>query len=474
MITKGSSHRVMITGGSEEQLIAFVKATKWNDISSDVKTVVLRSVADTLGLCVRAAWLPESSPVITAALELAGTPPLQGIVIGRTERPGRLYAALLNGFFAHSMDFDDTNSEAFVHPSATPLAVAMALADQDGISGSDLLRAIALGIEVCCRVGAALGRATYERGFHPTAIAGVVGGVITAGELLGLSESATSDALGLASGSAAGSMQYLSNGSWNKRLHPGLMAQMSLQAATLAKHGVRGAAAPLTGSYGLLQNYSPESRVEMLTDGLGTTWKTIRTAIKPYPSCRLTHGAIDAARAAWADPKLDVDAVKSITVSLPPEALPIVARSDDATVRPSSIVDAQFSVFAQVAFALTEGTVTWESYGRMGSSRVRELIDCMVAVPDTSIPRAGGALELSTSQGLRSEYACDQPRGSAEIPLTASDLRAKFNALAEPVLGTAKSARLWEEVRMLPSSESLGQLIEACTPNELPHTGGSE
>ncbi|WP_330342470.1 MmgE/PrpD family protein [Streptomyces sp. NBC_00557] len=280
--------------GQTRALAAFVAGTALESLPDEVRGRLMQCLLDFVGVAGAGSVLAESSAAIRRAvrdLAAGGDCTVVGDV-GAWPAP---YAALLNETFAPSLDFDDTRIASGLHPGAAVIPAALAVAERVEACGAELLAALALGYEVCCRVGAALGHGAYHRGFHPTAIAGLFGGTAAAGRLLGLDGGRIEDAFGLAGSMAAGSMQYLVNGAENKRLHAGLAAHDAVLAATFAASGVRGAADAIEGELGLLHGHSHEPRAEALTAGLGSDWLMAGTGIKPYPSCRLTHGAVDAA-----------------------------------------------------------------------------------------------------------------------------------------------------------------------------------
>jgi 2-methylcitrate dehydratase PrpD len=142
-------------------------------------------------------------------------------------------AALLNGALGHSLDFDDTHADSSLHPSAPVVPAAFAVGELTGASGRDVLTAIVAGYEVCCRLGNALDPTShYARGFHPTATAGTYGAAAAAAKLFGLSKDQIIAAFGVSGSQAAGSLQFLVNGAWNKRYQVGAAAMNGVIAAT--------------------------------------------------------------------------------------------------------------------------------------------------------------------------------------------------------------------------------------------------
>ena len=202
----------------------------------------------------------------------------------------------------------------------------------------------------------------YDRGFHVTSVSGIFGAVAAVAKLHALDRKQIADAFGLALSKASGSMQYLENGSWNKRIHPGFAAHDAILCVTMAEAGVVGAAAAIEGRYGVLTSFTAKPLPKWLTEKLGKQWVLLQIAIKPYPSCRLTHAAIDAAldlRRRFGAADLPRAAIK---VAISPVAMKIVGERSPAKLAPRDTVDAQFSIYFQLAAAWLDGKLEWSSY----------------------------------------------------------------------------------------------------------------
>jgi 2-methylcitrate dehydratase PrpD len=373
-------------------------------------------------------------------------------VIGRETGASAEHAALLNGTFAHTLDFDDTNIGARLHPGAPVIAAVLAAAEAADATGADLVAGIVAGYEVTCRIGRALGEGVYDRGFHPTAIAGTFGAAAGAARVFGASAAEIQSALGIAGSMAAGSMQFLSNGSWNKRLHPGLAARNGLLASMLARNGFRGSEQALEGDSGALVNYSSEIRPGELTRNLGSEWFMLDTGFKPYPSCRLTHTATDLCLQLRDDlgrPPAD----EEITVAISPRADSIVGGGEPRKVRPQSVVDAQFSVRYQCAVALLDGEVNWSSYADLLRPDVIDLAERLDVVVDPELTLAAAELRCDRAGKSVLRLHRDAPRGESGD--------AGNPAVVETKLRQA-SVGIW-------SPERLEQLVALCkAPSDLP------
>lgn len=264
-----------------QALAEFAARVTYDSLPGPLVERLEQCVLDMIGNTAFAGARAESSPAFRQAVNALAPGSGPGTVIG--ERRGYLaqYAALLNGAFAHSLDFDDTNLWGALHPGAAVIPAALAVAERVDAPGRAFLEGLAAGYEVACRVGAALGPTAYDRGFHITAVAGIFGAAAAGGRLLGWDGHRIANAFGLALSQAAGSMQYLENGSWNKRLHPGFAAHDALVSLALTESGTLGAAQPLEGRYGLLAGYSNAPRPALLAENLGRRWAAVETAIKP-------------------------------------------------------------------------------------------------------------------------------------------------------------------------------------------------
>lgn len=198
------------------------------------------------------------------------------------------YAGLLNATFAHSLDFDDTYAEGTLHAGVTSISAALAQAEatpeNHPVLPEDFMLAVSVAYEVTCRVGRELGYDAYSRGFHNTSIAGIFGAIAAIAVLKRLDAKTVETAFGLAGSKAAGSMQYLENGSWNKRLHPGFAVHDAFMCVALAEAGIVGAAKILEGKNGVFKAYTPKPHVDLhrLVTGLGEEWCWLASSLYAY------------------------------------------------------------------------------------------------------------------------------------------------------------------------------------------------
>ena len=207
-------------------------------------------------------------------------------------------AAVINGTAAHGEDFDDTYEGSPVHAGAPALPAILAACERHGRSGSDVLVGTAVAMEVMCRLTVVAPTAIHRAGFHPTAVIGAMGAAAGVGAAIGLSSGQITNALGIAGSMASGIIEYLAEGTWTKRLHPGWAAQSGLRAASMAQQGFTGPRTVFEGTHGFFFTFADPSidqDLSHLTSDLGKDWRMQRIAFKPYACGTMAQPYIDCA-----------------------------------------------------------------------------------------------------------------------------------------------------------------------------------
>jgi 2-methylcitrate dehydratase PrpD len=420
-------------------LAAYVANLKFEDIPHPVLERAKILILDFLGSAVRARRDAESTPALLKTLQaLALDGSGESTVFGDSKSWTPAVAALLNGALGHSLDFDDTHADSSLHPSAPVVPAAFAVGELVGASGRDVLTAIVAGYEVCCRLGNALDPTShYARGFHPTATAGTYGAAAAAAKLFGLTKQQIIAAFGVSGSQAAGSLQFLVNGAWNKRYQVGAAAMNGVIAATLARNDFIGATESIEGVHGLLAGYSDDAHPDKAVADLGVVYETMKIGVKPYPSCRYTHAALDALIAMRRDHNLTPDQIKRVEIGLHRNGITLTG--DAATKRhPTSIVGGQFSMFFTGAVALDQGRFGWDDYARLGDATVNALADRFDVVQDDRLETGrshpfGARVAIITDDGVHELIYAD-PSGEPSSFPDAQAMQQKFLQLARPVL----------------------------------------
>src|SRR6201989_1900394 len=420
-------------------LASYVADLAYEDIPPEVLDRAKVLTLAFLGSAIRARRDAESTPSLLKMLEaLALDGKDEATVFGDDKTWTPAVAALLNGALGHSLDFDDTHADSSLHASAPVVPAAFAVGEMVGASGRDVLTAIVAGYEVCCRLGNALDPTShYARGFHPTATAGTYGAAAAAAKLFGLSQQQIVAAFGVSGSQAAGSLQFLVNGAWNKRYQVGASAMNGVIAATLARNDFVGASEAIEGKHGLLVGYSDDAHPERAVADLGKVYETMKIGVKPYPSCRYTHAALDALIAIRREHNLTPDQIKRVEIGLHRNGITLAG--DPATKRhPTSVVGGQFSMFFTGAVALDQGRFGWDDYERLGDAAVDALADKFDVVQDDRLEVGrshpfGARVSITTEDGVHERLYAD-PSGEPSSFPDAAAMEQEFPTLARPVL----------------------------------------
>jgi 2-methylcitrate dehydratase PrpD len=391
--------------------------------------VARRLLLDIGGLCIAA----RHETYVQAALASIDQPgPCS--VLGHAGTLGVEGAAFVNGTAAHGEDFDDTFEGGPVHAGAVIVPALLAAAQRHHASGTDLLRGIAVGVEVTCRLCAVAPMKVHQAGFHPTAIFGVMGAVAGVGAMLRLDEKPLVNAFGIAGSLASGIIEYLAEGAWTKRLHPGWAAQSGYRAVRLALAGFEGPRTVFEGTHGFFHGYANtcDGNFEAMLEGFGERWLWTTIAFKPYACGTMAHPFIDCARA-WRQRGIAPDRIARIECET---AEGIVHRLwEPLAVKraPQNGYAAKFSIPYAIAVALVHDDA---GLGQYGDTQVKEAAVLALAAKVSYIVDAAnpyphhftGHLKVTLDDGSVHEHRQAFFKGGAEHPLPDADLAHKFFA----------------------------------------------
>ncbi len=432
------------------------------------RTVLL--VMDSVGIALRARHDADSTPALVNGAMKLGLGGGNAVAIGDRRGFTPAGAALINGTLAHSLDFDDTHARASLHASAPIVPAALAAAEMTGADGEELIPAIIAGYEIQIRLSLALGPSDhYDRGFHPTATCGVFGAAAAAGRLFCLDPEQMERAFGIALSQSAGSMRFLADGAWTKRFHVGHAAMCGLMAATFAGEGFKGPLGAFEGKAGFLHAYAPDPQPEKAVEELGETWETLAIAVKPYPSCRYGHAALDALIDLRAANDIQPDEIDSIEIGLPETGWKIIGDPEHDKQNHGGIVEGQFSMAFCAAVAMREGGLRWDDYAtHINDNKTLDLCRKIRAAPD---PRAeaefpenlSAAVRVSTARGDFEAFVAI-PKGEPDNLLTKAELRAKFDGLVGPYLSPSRLDELATRLLAIFKESDINEVLALTRP----------
>jgi 2-methylcitrate dehydratase PrpD len=342
-----------------QRLASFAAEQRYSDLPVGVRDSVPGRVLDVLGIAAAALDLDTSGAVVDYVRDAGGS--AQATAIGLSSRVPVAQAALVNGTLAHSLDYDDTHLPSVLHPSAAVVPAALAAAERSGASGRDLVVAVAVGLEVCVRIGMAgydrsAGDSLYfARGQHATSICGALGGAAAAALVSGLGADGVANAVGVAASMASGIIEANRTGGTVKRIHCGWAAHAAVSAAELVARGLTGPPSVLEGRFGFFQAFlDGQFDASAITAGLGEEWAVPGIFYKPYPANHFTHCAADAALALRARGIRPSD-IEAIHVGVAGPTVRTIGEPLAVKQAPQTGYQAQFSAPYVVAAALLGG-----------------------------------------------------------------------------------------------------------------------
>ena len=430
-----------------ERLVDHSLRLQYNDLSVSVVQRTKHLFLDFLAVAFGGKHLAESSgAIMEGVMDLANGQTGPSTIIGHHKKTPAHFAALLNGTFAHSLDFDDTHRDAIIHPGAPIFATLMAVAEKYSKSGRDVITGAVAAYDMAIKINKAIGEGVHKRGFHASATTGIFGATVGGARLMELTREQVLNAVGLNGSQSAGSQQFLEFGGWNKRLHVGLAAHNAVYALTLAQHGFQGAPRPLEGRYGYVFNFSADGWDISKIDVPDGELEIMNTGIKPYPCCRYNHGPIDAVMELSSENRLESEAIDSMDLYFSPLGHEVVGVPAVLKRNPSNIVEGQFSAYFAAAAAAVYQEYNWDSYQKLQDPKVKALMKVTTSHPDPELERFGSRIDIKMKDGRVLSRDVPLATGEPERFLRWEDEVLKFNSMAEPVLGVSRARLVVESI----------------------------
>jgi 2-methylcitrate dehydratase PrpD len=394
-----------------------------------VREVCERVLIDVIGLCVAA----RRSAYVAAALA-AWPEHGAATVIGHANSMSAAGAAFVNGTAAHGEDFDDTFEGGPVHAGAVIVPAVLAAAEADGLAGEAVLRGLAVGIETICRLSLVVPKAVHKAGFHPTSVFGALAAAAGVGTALNLDPGRLASALGIAGSMAGGIIEYLADGSWTKRMHPGWAAQSGLRAAYLARASFLGPGSVLEGVHGLFNGFARtrDGNWGALLDGFGVRWHAADLAFKPYPCGTMIQPYVDCARRLHQG-GLSENSIAEIVCEVGEGTVHRLWEPLNAKRGPANGYAGKFAAPYCIAFALLHGGLDLSAFedGKVEDPRVRALAEKISYRIDPANPYPAaysGHVKARLVDGGSLEERQPHMRGGVHEPLLRAELHDKFLA----------------------------------------------
>jgi 2-methylcitrate dehydratase PrpD len=453
-------HALDHAAGATAAVVEFVSTLRYDALDAEVRHYARRHLLDTVGvmICGAGGEVASRAEAALAAVRGEGRIP----VPGRVRHADLLDAAFLGATAAHGIELDDGYRQGSVHPGCAVVPAVLALGYAMGASGKAAIEAIVAGYEVAIAIARACHPALRQRGFHPTGACAVFGAAAATAKLRSLAPPRIADAFGIAASSAAGLFAFVNGGADIKRLHAGHASREGVQAALFAERGIEGPPGVIEARDGFMQAFAGAQvdRARPIELPPAIPFGITDCYIKPYACCRHIQPAVEALIGLCAEERITPEEVTRIDV----DTYRIAAAHADTGW--DDYASAQLSFPYLIGLALRFGAIRldhFEEQVRRDPTAVavaRKLH--VVASPeiDRLYPQLRPArVKVTTGRGIFTR-AADEALGSRLVPLDDAGLRAKFDALAGPVISSTRAQALAERLWAIESCCDLRPLVE--------------
>ena len=447
-------------------LAEFCSGISYEKLPADVKRKANEMVLDHFGVALYGSTLPSGQIGIEYVRSLGGA--AESSVLGTRIRAPAPNAAFSNGISVHSPELDDTEHVGSIHPGASVIPAALAIAEKVHSNGRQFIAAIVAGYDVAIRLAVAAQGKTmshYDRGFHPTATCGTFAAAAAAGRLLGLNVSQMKHAFGIAGSAAAGLLEFLEDGTWAKRYGAGRAASDGVTAAHLAKLGFTGPGTVIEGRRGFLRAFSDDTNLGAVTDGLGSEFTIMRTGIKPHSCCRYIQAPLDATLEILRKNTVKPEEIEQVEVRLVKTGIKLLEEPREVKYNPKTVVDAQFSVPYGIATAIVNRRAFVDEYtdSAIRDPRVLSLAKRVRAVADPELEKEfpehwPAKVTITLKDGKKLEAYVTGAKGDPDLPLTRGELEGKFSTLAAKTITGNSLESLIEVLRRTEELSDMNQL----------------
>ncbi|MCH3949584.1 MAG: MmgE/PrpD family protein [Acidaminococcus sp.] len=445
------------------ELTDFISSVNFNDVPEAVKRAAIARILDTLSVAIGASR--EKQIVQVTDMYLQKTTKNNVSVWGRDYKSDLSTAVFLNAMKAHTLEMDDVHTKSKTHIGTVVIPAAWGVAEYVGASGREFLEAVLSGYETMSRIGMGFGVSSHRNlGWHVTATAGTFGAAAVAGKLLKLNREQLISALGLAGSQSFGTWAFLGDGASSKVLNPARAAQSGMEAAFLAKAGMSGPEHILTAEDGGLfhcMTSSPEP--DKVTAGLGNHWEITEVDTKPYPSCRSTHGSIDAASYICQHNKVNSDEIEHVDVGTYLVGYKQCGCAE-GSLNPKTPVNAKFSIPYTVACAILRGRMTLEELtpSALRDPEIRNLVQKIKVHPADEFTQEypnhwGCRVKITLKTGKTLEHVVKDASGSVANPMSSAQMKDKAKGALRNA-GYEKSEELIEVLQHIDQMKHLPPL----------------
>lgn len=446
-----------------EQIADFALSMRLSDVPRDVIEHGKLLLTDTFGVAMSCQDMEHAAAVRKTVLSMGSAP--QSTIWGTEEKVMLADAILYNAALIHGADYDDTHVGGIVHPSAAVVSTAVSVGEMTGASGAQMLEAIIAGWEVITRLALAAKGRFHDVGFHGTGIVAPFAAACVAAKLMGDSRETLTNAMGICGSQAAALQEFLRDGSWVKKIHPGWAGHSAVYALSMARNGFTGPKKVFEGDFGMWMTHcgGTDGLEEAFAD-LGEVWHTREITVKLYPVCHMTHSFIDCMIALIREEHFTADDIESVECRIESRCYPIVCTPRETKTRPNTDYIMRFSLPYVVAMAAEKQRVSpWEiDLKYAGDPATCALMDKIQCVEDDSKRNPGyfpGYLTVTLKDGRQFVKDQQYEMGTAQNPLNLEAVNKKFMDNLESFYTKEQIASIIEKLNGFENLSGAGELI---------------
>lgn len=406
--------------------IATISTSQTANIPESVSQMLQRVTLDAYGLMFSARNTDYIRAIESSCIDNGNS-----TAFGHGSRFTMQDAALINGTAIHGEDFDDTFEGTPVHVSSVIVPTILAITEREDVSPDTFIKSMACGAELICRLALVAPTAVHRQGFHPTAILGAFGASLTASVAYGLSPQQTASALGIVGSMASGIIEYLAEGTWTKRMHPGWAASAGIKSAMMAKAGFKGPRTVFEGTHGLFKGFASNSITPDFghLESFGDDWVSAGLAFKPYACGTMTQPFVDCA--VQASKILRSENIKEIHAHVGEGTVHRLWEPLEEKRNPSTPYGAKFSVPYCVAIGFLDGKAglnefTEEQLSRDDIQSLTSKITYSINPEDPYPEEYVGWIDVIDWEGNTHTVKQSCLRGGKQEPMAQQELEDKF------------------------------------------------
>jgi 2-methylcitrate dehydratase PrpD len=443
-----------------------ISQTHYDALPEKTVNSTKRLILDSFGVALAGANTEECAILIDMCQHWNGRP--ESTILRYGMKVTSPMAALINGTMMQAMDFDDTHDLSGAHTASCVLPAALAVGEIKNATGRLLIAAVALGVDLVCRLGLAC---RQKIGWTSTSVYGCFGAAAAAAKILGLSEEEIRHALGIVISQAAGTTQTALDAPLSKHMQSGFASQAGVLSALLAHKGTTGVQNVFEGKFGFFNLYKAgEYNRDKLFKDLGKRFEVDNLSLKPFPCCRATHGPIEGVLLLIKTHGIRTQDISSIKITVPNVVYDLTGGPFSPADNP--IISAQFSIQYTVAAALVFGKLSLEelSLQAINDPRVRDIIK-RIRVERSELIESNEfvpvEVQIKTTDGKLHSKNIEVLKGHPDNPIDDVELVEKFKNCASsgnPPMGEEDIDRLIERLMCLETINDIGEVTKFFGP----------